>query len=75
MNAQTIIQFVVLLDAILTKGPALLAAAKAALSQTNEADLQVELKRLQDQNDVDYTTALAALDRVAGAPPPADPPA
>lgn len=65
MDAKKVLQVIVLLDAILTRGPALMAALKGVVSAESESELQAQLAALREANDDDYQAAMAALDRVA----------
>lgn len=61
MNTLQAIQALVLLNQLLPQLPALIAAVKQTLSETDEAVLKAELAKLRSDNDASYDAAVAAL--------------
>jgi len=61
LNTLQAIQALVLLNQLLPQLPALIAAVKQTLSETDEAVLKAELAKLRSDNDASYDAAVAAL--------------
>lgn len=66
MNASQVISAIIAIEELLQKGPAAIAAIKAALSSDDEAALKAQLESLRQSNVAQYDLAQAALARVAG---------
>lgn len=57
MNAQSLLQLLLLLDTLLNKGPQFVSALKQLLAGSDEAELKAQLAALEQSNDADYQRA------------------